>query len=237
MKKFLSICLVALCSASAMYAESEVQDSRTGVSCGTEVTVEANSLNGYYHLKEWKIENGTTVLETVAKNTTSPSTTYGATTSATVNSTSGIETGTLTLSELSSDLITAATSGTVTFEAIFEIDSYKITSTTEGDGSVTITGVDNNGNATGEASVTLTATADPQVPCAVFDHWEAVGNPNDPNNGSTSASLSFTTPATWEHGSTHTYKAVFKTKTININVKSDTSMGTVSITLPTSAGN
>ena len=58
MKKFLSICLVALCSISAMYAEGTITDSRTGVTCETSVSVQAISTDGFYHLKEWTIENG-----------------------------------------------------------------------------------------------------------------------------------------------------------------------------------
>ena len=236
MKKFLSICLVALCSVSAMYAEGTIQDSRNGVSCGTEVKVDATSNDGYHHLKEWKIENGATVLETVAKNTTTPSTLYQATASASVDlSDHGKEKGYLKLTSLSSTLIDAATSGTVTFEAIFEIDSYKITSATEGSGSVSIDeGVDGDGKATGNTTVKLTANPDP---CSKLVGWKVDGQTI---SGATGTTLTFTPEETWEHNSEHTITAVFETKTININVKSDTSMGTVSISAPTapaSAGN
>ena len=59
MKKFLSICLVALCSVSAMYAQTTpTPDVKTqnGVECGSTVTVSATSKTGFYHFVKWEIQ-------------------------------------------------------------------------------------------------------------------------------------------------------------------------------------
>lgn len=225
MKKFLSICLVALCSVSAMYAQTASTDSRTGVACGTPVTVEATSKTGFYHFVEWKIQNGTTPLVTVAKDGTTNSQ-YGESVSTSVDTQSGVETSTLTLNPLSSALIDAATSGTVTFEAFFEIDSYTINGTVDGTGTVT-----GSGNTTGDTPVTLEATANNA--CTRFDHWEDAEGNIVPGNSGEPNKLTVTPLATWEHNSTHEYKAVFVTKTINIVVTtSDNSKGTVTIVAP-----
>ena len=96
--------------------------------------------------------------------------------------------------------------------------------------------VSGSGTTTGSTSVTLTATVNQDATCARFDHWEDESGKNVGNSNQ----LTVTPEATWAHGSTHTYKAVFVTKTININVKSsDTNMGTVTIIAPssTSTGN
>ena len=235
MKKFLSICLVALCSISAMYAQETPNpstDSRTGVACGTLVTVEATSKTGFYHFVEWQIQNNGNVLETVAKNGSTQSA-YGASVNTTVNNNDGgKETSTLTLNSLSSALIDAATSGTVTFEAFFEIDQYTITGTPNDNSMGEVTG---GGTTTGSNSVTLTATVKSDAPCARFDHWElddenhtrVPGNNDNPNQ------LTVTPEATWAHGSEHKYIAVFVTKTVNITVTTaDNNKGTVRIVTP-----
>lgn len=235
MRKFLSICVITLCSVYAMYAQNSVQKIDS-VSCGTNVSVQATSKDGFHHFVVWKIENGSDTLETLAKDGTTSST-YGATVSTTVHDTTGVETSTLTLNSLNDTLINAATSGTVTFEAFFDIDSYIINGIVNDS---TMGSVSGSGTTTGSTSVTLTATVKQDATCARFDHWEDengntvngdTGNPNQ---------LTVTPQAIWAHGSTHTYKAVFVTKTININVKSsDTNMGTVTIIAPssTSTGN
>ena len=235
MRKFLSICVITLCSVYAMYAQNASTDTISNVSCGTEVKVQATSKNGFHHFVVWKIENGSDTLETLAKDGTTSST-YGATVSTTVDTT-GVETSTLTLNSLNDTLIDAATSGTVTFEAVFDIDSYIINDTVN---DASMGSVSGGGKTTGDTPVTLTATVNQNATCARFDHWEdengntVDGDADNPNQ------LTVTPQATWAHGSTHTYKAVFVTKTININVKSsDTNMGTVTIIAPssTSTGN
>lgn len=229
MKKFLSICLVALCSVSAMYAQTASTDSRSSVSCGTEVKVEATSEDAFYHFDRWEIKNGSTILETLSPNGTADDGTndYGATVStAPLPDGSGKDKSTLTLNPLSSALIDAATSGTVTFEAFYEIDSYTITGTVEG----TTGTVSGGGTTTGNNSVTLTAPS-PSDPCTRFDHWESVNG--DPIDDPTNPTLTVTPLATWEHNSTHSYKAVFVTKKVNIVVTtSDNSKGKVSIVTP-----
>ena len=237
MRKFLSICVITLCSVYAMYAQNSVQKIDS-VSCGTNVSVQATSKDGFYHFVVWKIENGNDTLGTVAKDgSVSQGNGYGATVSDTIDGTSGVETSTLTLNSLNDTLIDAATTGTVTFEAFFDIDSYTIKGIVNDS---TMGSVSGSGTTTGSTSVTLTATVNQNATCARFDHWEdengntVDGNVDNPNQ------LTVTPQATWAHGSTHTYKAVFVTKTININVKSsDTNMGTVTIIAPssTSTGN
>ena len=236
MKKFLSICLVALCSVSAMYAQTTPTPStaeQDNVECGSTVTVSATSKTGFYHFKEWQIQNNGAVLETVAKN--GSSTTYGATVStAILTDGTGKDQSTLTLNPLSSALIDAATSGTVTFEAFFEIDSYTINATTEGSGKVSNTGNTNDAQTsltlttTGQTSLTLTAIPDDN--CTKFDHWVSVNG--DPIDDPTNPTLTVTPLATWEHNSTHSYKAVFVPKTIKIVVTTaDDQKGTVGISV------
>lgn len=238
MKKFLSICLVALCSVSAMYAQTD-PNSQSNVTCDKKVEVTANSNNGYYHFVEWEIKNGTDVLETLAKDGTTNSQ-YGATVSTSVRN-DGVETSTLTLDPLGSDLIDAVTSNpkTVTFKANFAIDSYTITGSAEGDGTVEFnnTGT-SSGTVEGSTQYTLTATPNPNN-CTVFKHWEITVNGQRMPDSNTST-LTVTPEATWAHGTVLAYKAVFETKTVNINaISSDTNMGTVTLTItPTApAGN
>ena len=64
MRKFLSICVITLCSVYAMYAQNSVQKIDS-VSCGTNVSVQATSKDGFYHFVVWKIENGSDTLETL----------------------------------------------------------------------------------------------------------------------------------------------------------------------------
>ena len=238
MKKFLSICLVALCSVSAMYA----QNSQSNVSCDKKVVVTATSNDGYHHLKEWKIEDGATINSTikVATDGTTSGDAYGATVQTTVAN-DGVETSTLTLDPLGSDLIDAVTSNpkTVTFKANFAIDSYTITGSAEGDGTVEFnnTGT-SSGTVEGSTQYTLTATPNPNT-CTVFKHWEITVNGQRMPDANTST-LTVTPEATWAHGTVLAYKAVFETKTVNINaISSDTNMGTVTLTItPTApAGN
>ena len=131
--------------------------------------------------------------------------------------------------EIDGTLIGDANLGTATFEAFFAEDSYTITGTTDGGGSIVTTGGDGNGNGhtTGRTSVTLTANPDN---CSTFSHWVALdGDPIDnPNN----PTLVVNPEESWADCSTHRYKAVFDTKKININAKSnDTNMGTVTLTI------
>ena len=234
MKKFLSICLVALCSVSAMYA----QESQSNVECGKEVTVKATANNGYHHFVKWEIQNSNSsnVLLTVKKDGTyeydptnnSSNHNYGATVSPGVDN--GKETNTLSL-EIDGTLIGDANLGTVTFEAFFAEDSYTITGTTNGGGSVEFNhnGTTNStvtGTTTGDNSVTLTAHPDD---CSTFIGWK------DGDNfipGATELDLTVNPEESWTDGSEHTYTAVFETKKININAKShDTNMGTVTLTI------
>lgn len=234
MRKFLSICVITLCSVYAMYAQNSVQKIDS-VSCGTNVSVQATSKDGFHHFVEWKIENGSDTLETLAKDGTTSST-YGATVSTSLDTT-GVETSTLTFNSLSSALIDTATTGMVTFEAVFDIDSYTINGIVNDS---TMGSVSGSGTTTGSTSVTLTATVNQNATCARFDHWEDESGKKIPGDAANPNQLTVTPEATWVHGSTHTYKAVFVTKTININVKSsDTNMGTVTIIAPssTSTGN
>ena len=134
-------------------------------------------------------------------------------------------------------MIDTATTGTVTFEAVFDIDSYTINGIVNDS---TMGSVSGSGTTTGSTSVTLTATVKQDATCARFDHWEDESGKKIPGDAANPNQLTVTPEATWAHGSTHTYKAVFVTKTININVKSsDTNMGTVTIIAPssTSTGN
>ena len=61
MKKFLSICLVALCSVSAMYAETtptpDEKTYPTPVECGSTVKVSATSVNKHFNFDHWEIKN------------------------------------------------------------------------------------------------------------------------------------------------------------------------------------
>lgn len=239
MKKFLSICLVALCSVSAMYAQTTTPTPSTeeqdNVECGSTVTVSATSKTGFYHFKEWQIQNNGAVLETVAKN--GSSTTYGASVStAILTDGTGKDQSTLTLNPLSSALIDAATSGTVTFEAFFEIDSYTINATTEGSGKISNTGNTNDAQTsltlttTGQNSITLTAIPDDN--CTKFDHWEDSDGNTIPGDASDRMKLTISPLPTWEHNSTHSYKAVFVPKTIKIVVTTaDDQKGTVGISV------
>lgn len=240
MKKFLSICLVALCSVSAMYAQNA--NSESNVECGKEVTVKATANNGYHHFVKWEIQNtngsSSNVLLTVHKNgnftydpnNNSSNHNYGATVSPGVDN--GKETNTLSL-ELDGTLIGDANLGTVTFEAFFAEDSYTINGTTEGGGTVEFNhnGTTNStvtGTTTGANSVTLTAHPDN---CSVFVGWKKDGADNL-IPGATELTFTVNPEESWADGSEHTYTAVFETKKININAKSnDTNMGTVTLTI------
>lgn len=234
MKKFLSICLVALCSISAMYAQENDPNSRTGVGCETPVTVQATAV-GYNHLTRWEIQNGNgnNVLSTITVamdgTTTTTGSNYGATVTPGTDNT-GAETSTLTLNPLGSTLIDDATLGTVIFEAFFDIDSYTITGTTNDNNMGNVTG---GGSTTGNTPVTLTATVNPTATCARFDHWEDESGQTINGDADHPDQLTITPETTWKHGSTHTYKAVFVTKTVTITVTtSDSSKGTVQILAP-----
>ena len=242
MKKFLSICLVALCSVSAMYAQTASTESRTEVPYTTNVSVEATSKTGFYHFVEWQIKNGGNTLGIIAKDgTVSQGNGYEATVSTqpTVDGTgnadgTGRETSTLTLNPLGCDLVNAATSRTVTFEAIFDIDSYTIEGTTEGGGSVEFNNNGTNtGTTTGDVAVTLTATTTDN--CSEFDHWVDVETgATVPGKSDNEPHILVVTPqATWAHNSTHTYKAVFGPKKVTITVTTaDDQKGTVKILAP-----
>lgn len=224
MKKFLSICLVALCSVSAMYAQND-PNSRSNVECGKEVTVKATANDGYHHFVEWEIQNATTPTPTtlgkVAKDgSVSQGNGYGATVSPGVDN--GKETSTLSL-ELGSALIGDAASGTVIFEAVFAEDSYTIIGETNDGSSSSVTG---GGTTTGSNKLTL--TAQPSA-CERFVRWEVNG---EAIPGATELTYEVTPEESWADGSSHTYTAVFETKKININAKSnDTNMGTVTLTI------
>ena len=242
MKKFLSICLVALCSVSAMYAQetptpNPSKDERTGVACDTEVKVEATAKNKHFHFDYWVIrdENSSTnnSIETIQGNQTTS--TCGAT--STVTTTNEIDKAELTVT-LNSSLISAATSGTLTFEAFFTEDVYYIiNATTEADASIgTVSQTPNDGKVYDDETATLTATV-------VDDCYEFVGWKLDDGTGIVSTDATFTVrpdqqSQDWRNNTTHTYKAVFAKKTVNIKVTTaDDQKGTVRIVTPAPANN
>lgn len=216
MKKFLSICLVALCSVSAMYAQTTTptpsEPTQADVECGSPVTMTATP-KPHYHFTQWVMtdNNSTTHTYTVAGSNTE----YTCATDAT-----GKNTLTITLSPT---MIGYAQNGELVFKAIFNPNSYTIDATTEGSGTVSGTGT-----IIGNSSLTLTATPDD---CSEVSWVDPDGNtiPGDAGNPN---QLTITPKATWVDGNTYTYKAVFVKKTVTIKVTTDDpNQGTVGISV------
>lgn len=224
MKKFLSICLVALCSVSAMYAQTTTPTTEATVECGSSVTMTATP-EPHYHFTKWVMtDNNNDEHEYTAGSGTD----YTCTT----DNASGINTLEITLSPT---MIGYAQNGELVFKAFFAEDSkYTITGiavnndatytpNTEA-GTITVTHEGNitNDSYTGYANdpVTLTATADA---CYEFVKWI------DENGTTVSSSASFDTTVQAVASGT-TYKAVFKKKTVKVTVTSDnSSQGKVAI--------
>ena len=235
MKKFLSICLVALCSISAMYAQETDPNSRSNVECGTEVKVEATAQNEHFHFAYWEIKDEANANLTPIKIQPGTSnSTYSATSSQTQPNGDGYDTNELTVT-LNGNLInlvntTPGVIGTLTFEAFFTEDqkfgmtiiAVDETGTQLGTGDYQIVSPTPD-NYTGE-SVTLEVANVPSS-CYVFDHWA------ETQNGS-SIGTDMTYTATYGSAA-KTYYAVYTKKKVNINVKShDTNKGTVRIVTP-----
>lgn len=248
MKKFLSICLVALCSLSAMYAQ-ENPNSRSNVECGTEVKVQATATNEHFHFAYWEIKDeANSNLTPIQIQPETTNSTYEARSSRTQPNGDGYDTNELTVT-LNGNLInlvntTPGVIGTLTFEAFFTEDpksritiiAVDETGTELGTGDYQIVSNNSNNIHTGyvNESVTLEVANVPSS-CYVFDHWAETQN-----GSSIGTDMTYTTT----YGSTDkTYYAVYKKKTVNINVKSnDNNKGTVAIVsvtapAPAPAGN
>lgn len=244
MKKFLSICLVALCSISAMYAQTTEsttptpsEDTRTGVECGTEVKVSATAANKHFHFDRWEIKDipstgASTTIGTIGKGQTS--TIQNATATSTSSKTgqdNDIEKEELTVT-LNGSLISAATSGTLTFEAFFTEDQkYGITIKVVDEAGNELGTVDyqilTNNIPTNYTGETVNLTVDNVASsCYEFDHWStaATGGSNLGQNKTYTAT----------YGSEDTiYYAVYKKRTVTIKVTTaDNTKGTVSIVTP-----
>ena len=227
MKKFLSICLVALCSVSAMYAQTTPAPSeaeQNDVKCGSTVTVSATAKSKHFHFDRWEIK-GIPTTETIGKGQTSAN--YTATSRSSKTGTNNeLEKEDLTVT-IDYNLINQVT-GTLTFEAFFTEDPKY---------SITIKAVDETGNDldpddyqivtnnipnnyTGE-KIDLTV-ANVQNSCYVFDHWETSTGENKGTN---------TTLKDATYGSANTtYYAVYKRKTVKIKVTTaDNTKGIVAI--------
>ena len=239
MKKFLSICLVALCSISAMYAQTaDVKTHPNEVDCGSTVKVSATA-EDHFKFDHWEIKNdanGNSIANNITPNNTNNP---GYVTSCQTTTTNGKETNELTVT-LNGSLIdrvstTPGVTGTLTFEAFFteknwyiinaEVDDVKST------GSGSVSPIPNDGKVYEGETITLTANADD---CSVFVRWEDENgqtvpgiSDDEPNKLSVSPDLT-----NWQANSTtpHTYKAVFAKKTVNIKVKTaDNTQGKVAI--------
>lgn len=242
MKKFLSICLVALCSVSAMYAQDITYDEATqnGVECGSTVTVSATSVNKHFNFDHWEIkkDDGSSIATITPGNSDG---TYNATSGQTQTESDGRETNVLTVNPLDHNLIdlvnnTPGTPGTITFEAIFTEENWYIINAITDDTSLgTVSQTPNDGKVYHDEKAILTAT--PADDCHEFLRWED----KDGNLVSTNASIEISPDKdNWTNHGTYEYKAIFAKKKVNIKVKTDNTKGTVaivSVTAPAAAGN
>ena len=237
MKKFLSICLVALCSVSAMYAQETTvsEANQDGVECGSTVTVSATATHKHSHFSKWVItgfNNGTTTTETINKNENSAI--FTTTNSSSMTGTNqDLEKAELTVT-IDNNVInwvnTPSAIGTLTFEAFFTEDPIT---------SITTAAVDENGNALNPgdyqvttgiqdnyAGETVDLTAENIASsCYVFDHWAATPTGESIVEGNIYTATYGTQPTT-------TYYAVYKKKKVNIKVTTaDNSKGIVAISV------
>ena len=242
MKKFLSICLVALCSVSAMYAQTTpTPDVKTqnGVECGSTVTVSATSVNKHFNFDHWEIkkDDGSSI---ATINPGDNNATYNATSGQTQTESDGRETNVLTVNPLNHNLIdlvsTATNIGTLTFEAFFTEENWYIINAA----------IDNNSEGLGTVSQdptdgkvyhdeTIKLTANPADDCIAFVGWKDETG----TIVSTAEEYTVSPDPNWQANSLtpHTYKAVFAKKKVNIKVTTaDNTKGTVAI-VPASAGN
>lgn len=228
MKKFLSICLVALCSVSAMYAQTDPTPSEAeqdDVKCGSTVTVSATAKTKHFHFDRWEIK-GIPTTETIGKGQTSAN--YTATSRSSKTGTNNeLEKEDLTVT-IDYNLINQVT-GTLTFEAFFTEDPKF---------GITISAVDENGNTLDNSDAQIVTNnipnnytgetinlevANVQNSCYVFDHWSTA-----PTGGS-NLGQNMTYTATYGSANT-TYYAVYKRKTVKIKVTTaDNTKGTVAI--------
>ena len=231
MKKFLSICLVALCSVSAMYAQTTPTPSEAtqeNVECGSTVKVSATSVNKHFNFDHWEIKkdaDGSTITSIQPNDNNS---TYGATSGQTTTDGDGKETNELTvvLNHNLIDLVsTSSTVGWLKFEAIFTEENWFTINAITDDASLgTVTQTPNDGKVYHDESAIL--TANPDNDCIAFVGWV------DESGATVSTDLTITISPdpSWTNQSTHNYKAVFAKKKVNIKVyTADSSKGTVAI--------
>ena len=238
MKKFLSICLVALCSVSAMYAQETptTEANLNNVECGSTVTVSATAASEHFHFHYWMITgfdngNGTTS-ERIDKG--GSSNIFNATSSSTTTGQNNVEQENLTVT-INSNLInwvnTPGAIGTLTFEAFFTEDPKS---------KITIIAVDEAGNTldVNDYQIVSNLPANDYVgenvtlevdnkngSCYVFHHWAETPTGQSIGNNKTYS-------ATYV-SEDKTYYAVYTNK-VNIKVKTANSsigMGTVTVSL------
>ena len=250
MKKFLSICLVALCSVSAMYAQETPTSEVTypnEVECGSTVTVSATAKNKHFNFDHWEIKNdanGNSIANNISPNPTTPNPDYVTNCQTSTPNGDGIETNVLTvaLDQRLIDLVSTVANngtlniGTLRFEAFFTEENWYIINAaidngSEGLGSVSQT--PNDGKVYHDESVTLTATHDD---CVAFLGWK------DENGTIVSTDEVYTVSPdlnNWQANSStpHIYKAVFAKKKVNIKVTTDNTKGTVTISVNGPAAN
>ena len=238
MKKFLSICLVALCSVSAMYAQETpaTEANLNNVECGSTVTVSATATNKHFHFDHWVItgfNNGTTTTETINKGDNSAI--FTTTSRSTMTGTnSDIEKEELTVT-INSNLInwvnTPGAIGTLTFEAFFREDLKH---------SITIIAVDEAGNpldandyliVSNISEVYENETVNLEVDnkngsCYVFHHWADAAT-NGTNLGNTKTISATYNPQRTIYYAVYTNKVNIKVKTANSSI----GMGTVNISV------
>ena len=248
MKKFLSICLVALCSVSAMYAQTNNDSEKTqnDVECGSTVTVSATAKDKHFHFDYWVIKNeanGNSIANNISPNPTIPNPDYVTSCQTTTPNGDGIETNVLTvaLDHRLIDLVSTAANngtlniGTLTFEAIFKEENWYIINAaidngSEGLGSVSQEPID--GKVYEGESIKLTATHDD---CIAFLGWKDETG----TIVSTAEEYTVSPDPNWQANSTtpHTYKAVFAKKKVNIKVTTDNTKGYVTLSVNGPAAN
>lgn len=242
MKKFLSICLVALCSVSAMYAQTNNDSEKTqnDVECGSTVTVSATAKDKHFNFDHWEIKNDANgnSIATIAPNTNNPG--YVTSCQTTTPNGDDIEKNELTvaLDHILIDAVsTAANIGTLRFEAFFTEENWYIINAAIDENSVglgTVSQDPTDGKVYHDETIKLTATHDD---CVEFLGWK------DETGTIVSTAEEYTVSPNpnWQANSStpHIYKAVFAKKKVNIKVTTDNTKGTVtlSVTPAAPAGN